>query len=235
MTIEARGPPDGLTRIVNEEVETLFGAIEMPRERFDTRRMAEIDSVDLEAIAEALEVRLARVAKRGVTRKARAHDDPRTRAKKENRRLVADLHARAADECHATAEIRALGALAVVEVAALGAHLVVEEVDARARRLAHVANARLGELRRVPRRLVRVGVRVSGIRERERHRSDVDGFETLPPNARSRELGFVGGAALALLLLAESAGEDALLGALGTRQAPRGGEQAVPRLEIEDG
>ena len=105
--------------------------------------MAEVDAVDGEAVAPFLEVGLARVAARGVVREARGDDHARAGTETHDRRVVADLHARAREKRDAAAQVGGLVPLRPVELGARLAHRVVEEVDARERALADVALPRL--------------------------------------------------------------------------------------------
>ena len=118
-----------------------------PREDLDARRMTQIKAVDLQAAAKLGVVRLPRVALHRVDRKACRDDQLRTRAQQLERGLKSDLHARAGDQCDASAQIGGLRALGVIEIAALAAHRVVVAVHPHEGALADVARAASFELR----------------------------------------------------------------------------------------
>jgi hypothetical protein len=96
---------------VDDEVERGQVLEEVLREGLDAGRVAQVEPVDLEALAEVVEVGLAGEAHCGVTREARGHDHPRAGAQQLDGRLVADLHARPGDERHAAAQVGGLRAL----------------------------------------------------------------------------------------------------------------------------
>jgi hypothetical protein len=195
---------------------------------FDARGMPKIQPVDLQAILEGVEVRLAAVAQRCIARKARAHEHARARAQQHDRRLVADLHARAADVCHPSAQVRSLRALLIVEVAAAITHLIVEVVQPLHLRLADVAAARLDQLRCLP--VLALSVCLC---TRLGFGRDERGQEALPAYAGTRELHFIGLAALALDQVAVGARELFLLHAIGMGQASRRHQQTCALVLAE--
>ena len=112
-------------------------------ERFDARRVAEIEAEDLEAIVPFGKVRLLCIAARAVARKPRRHDQVRTAAQQLQPRLVADLDATARQQRDTSSEIRTLVALAVVDFRAGGAQLIVEVMELRVLLFADVAMLKL--------------------------------------------------------------------------------------------
>ena len=68
--VEVRRPSHRLARVVDDEVETIAGGDQVAAERFDARRVPQIEPEDLEAIAPVAEVRLLRVAGRRVRESA---------------------------------------------------------------------------------------------------------------------------------------------------------------------
>ena len=120
------------------------GGGEVAAERFDARRVTQIEAEDLQAVAHSREVGLLRVTRRRVTRKARRDDQVRAAAQQLQTGLVADLHAAAGEQRDAAAQVRKLRARREVFVAAGWTELIVEVMDLRVGRLADVADARGG-------------------------------------------------------------------------------------------
>src|SRR5205814_10067468 len=85
------------------------------------------------------EVRLLRIARGAVARKARRDDRMRAAAQQLEPRLVADLHAAARQQCDAAFQIRELGPLPIIQLRARRTKLIVEVMNLRELRLAHVA------------------------------------------------------------------------------------------------
>jgi hypothetical protein len=139
MTKEAGRPPHGLARVVQDVVEPRQPFREKPREQLDARCVPQIEAEDLQPLAKLREIRLLRVAARGVDGKARRDDDVRAGTQQFQRRLIADLYARAGDDGVMAREIGSLLALRVVEVPARLAERVVVAVQLRERLLADVA------------------------------------------------------------------------------------------------
>ena len=104
---------------------------QVPAERLDARRVAQIEAEDLQPMAPLREVRLRGIARRRVAREARGDDELRAGAQQLDARLVADLHAPAGEQRDAPAQVGRLGALAEVQLRAGRAELVVEVVDRR--------------------------------------------------------------------------------------------------------
>ena len=103
MVVEPGGPAHRLAGVVHDEVEALEAGEHLPAEGLDARRVPQVDAVDGETIAPRGEVGLARVALRGIVRKARRGDDTRAGTQQHDRRVIADLDARAGHERHAPA------------------------------------------------------------------------------------------------------------------------------------
>ena len=78
--VELGRPPHGLAGVVDDEVEPVAGAEQLPAERLDARRVAQVEPEDLEAVAPLGEVRLRGVAGRRVAGKARGDDQVRAGA-----------------------------------------------------------------------------------------------------------------------------------------------------------
>ena len=152
--VKAGRPPHGLRGVVREDVEPPEPRFQVAREQLDARRVAQVEAVELEALAPLREVGLGGVAARGVAGKARGGDHAGARAEHLQRGLVTDLQTRAGDDRDAPVEPRGLRALLPVERGARRAHRVVEEVHAAERDFADVAIARLEELRAAGCRLV---------------------------------------------------------------------------------
>ena len=131
-------------------------------ERLHARRVAQVETEDLEPMAPVAEVGLLRVARRGVARKARGDDEVRAGAQELQAGLVADLHAPAGQQRDAAAQVRQLGARGEVHVGAGGAQLIVE-VRGRASTAAcrRSRRDRQGDVRRSSFGVRRSGSRVS--------------------------------------------------------------------------
>src|SRR5688572_32370275 len=144
--VEAGRTPHGLTRVVDDEVETGARREELAAEGLDAGRMAQVEAEDLEAMTPFSKVRLAGVTRRRIPREARGHDQVCTAAQQLESRLVADLHAPAGEQRDAATEIGQLGALAKVQLRARRTQLIVEVMDQRVLLLADVAVLELAGL-----------------------------------------------------------------------------------------
>ncbi len=148
------------------------------RERLHARRVAQVESEDLQPVAPIREVGLGGIAGRRVAGEAGGDDQRRPGAEQLDPGLVADLDAAAGEERHPAAEVGGLAPLGEVEVTARLAELVVEVVHHRVALLAHVA-VPLGSLL-AERRVVDIVLREVAGREHIRggehrlaaHRSD---------------------------------------------------------------
>src|SRR5438552_3251291 len=98
MLVECRRTTHRLTRIVDDEVEPVSRLEELGAKRFDARRVSEIETEDLHAMAPLFEIRFARIAGRRVARKASRDDETRAGAKKLEPCLVSDLYASAGEQ-----------------------------------------------------------------------------------------------------------------------------------------
>src|SRR5258708_6063494 len=145
--VEVGRPPDGLTRVVDDEVQPLFRRQQLPAERLDARRVAKIEAVDLESVGPLAEIMLASIAGRRIAWKARGDDETCASTKKLDPGLIPDFHAAAGEQCNAATQVRELGALREILVGAGGAKPVVEMMDRREFLLAHVALPRVFSLR----------------------------------------------------------------------------------------
>ena len=178
--VEAGWTPDGLARVVDDEVEALARSHELAAERFHAGRVAQVEAEDLEPVRPIAEVGLLRIARGGVAREPRRDDQLRARAEKLQSRLVADLDATAGDERNPPAQVRKFGARGEIEIGAGGAQLIVEVVNAGVSRLADVADARRGSgfVCDVVLAIVR-----REMRGREHVRRGDDGAPAQPPDA----------------------------------------------------
>ena len=196
-------------------------------ERLDARRVAKVEPEDLEPVAPLREVRLLRVPRRRVTRKARGHDHPCARAQQLDPCLVADLHAAAGEEGDATAEVGALGALREVERGARRAELVVERVQLDVVLLAHVAMLWLDDLAEVGVvELLLLELAGRGEVRRREH-----GPLAQHANPRLRENGLVDLATLCLLLPAHALARTPARGRVGIEDVAGSGEQPRSLLD----
>jgi hypothetical protein len=141
--VEARRATHRLAGVVDHEVEPRQRRRQMPRQRVDARRVPQVETPHLQPVAPVGEVRLACVARSGVLRKTRRHDDVAAVAQQQDRAVVPDLHARARHQRHAPRQIKAGAAPRMVHITAVRAQLIVEEMKVRIARLADVADARL--------------------------------------------------------------------------------------------
>ena len=162
--VEVGRTTDRLTRVVDDEVEPVARGEQLVTERLDARRVPQIETEDLETITPLGEVGLLRVARSGVAREARRHNESRACAQELESRLVADLDAPTGEQRHAAAQVGELRSLHEVDLRASRAELIVEVMDGREVLLAHVAVDRLAQLprcaaRRRSRRTSRAGTR----------------------------------------------------------------------------
>ena len=146
-----------------------MGRVQVRAERFDARRVAQVEPEDLEPVAPLVEVGLLRVAVRGIAREAGGDDQLRARPQQLDPRLVPDLHAPAGEQRDAARQVGGLRALGVVEVGARRAELVVERMDVAVELLADVAVLRLDDLAELG-IVVHVGLLELGGREDVRRR-----------------------------------------------------------------
>ena len=75
MGIEVGRTPNRLAGVVDDEIQAVARLQQLRAERFDARRMTQIEPEDLEAMSPVSEVRLARVPIRRVARKACRDDE----------------------------------------------------------------------------------------------------------------------------------------------------------------
>ena len=146
VAVEVGRSPHRLAGVVDDEVEPLPRGGQVGAERVDARGVAQVEPEHLEPVAPLAEVGLARVPGGAVAREASRDDQVRACAEQLDPGLVADLHATAGEESHASCEVGDLAALREVEVAALGAELVVERVHLDVVPLADITVLRLDHL-----------------------------------------------------------------------------------------
>ena len=159
--VEIGRPPHRLARVVDDEVEARAGGEQVTAERFDAGRVAQVEAEDLQPVAPVGKIRFARVARGGIARKARRHDQLRTAAQQLEPRLVPDLHAAARQQRNTTAQVSDLSALAEIELRACGAQLVVEVMDLDVLFLADIAVLQLLGVGAVSPELLRSGGRTA--------------------------------------------------------------------------
>src|SRR3989338_4678597 len=98
MPVELRRPAHRLAGVVDDEVEPGMGREELPAERLDAGRMAQVEPENLETIAPCAEIRPPRIARGRIAREPRGDDELRARAQQLEAGLVADLHPPAGQE-----------------------------------------------------------------------------------------------------------------------------------------
>ena len=139
VAIEVGGPPHGLAGVVDDEVESVTSGHDVLGERFDARCVAQVEAEHLEAFAPVGEVRLGRVASRGVAWKPGDDDERCSAAQQFDPGLVADLDPSTGEQRHGARQVGELAAFRIVELGAVGTELVVEVVDLAVLDLADVA------------------------------------------------------------------------------------------------
>src|SRR6185312_15295260 len=100
-----------LAGVVDYEVQTIARAQHLGAERLDTRRVTQVESVDGEPIAPRRKVRLLRVTRRGVARKARRDYEVCACAQQLDTSLISDLDSSASEQRNAAAQIGRLRTL----------------------------------------------------------------------------------------------------------------------------
>src|ERR1700722_986800 len=80
--VKLRWPPNGLTGIVNNEIEPLMLVKQTPAQRLDAGRAAHVQSKDFQAMSPFAEVRFLRVALGRIAREPRGDNQMRARPKK---------------------------------------------------------------------------------------------------------------------------------------------------------
>lgn len=141
MAVEVGWAADGLAGVVDDEVEAAAGGVEVVAQGLDARGVAQVEAVDLEAVAPLVEVGLAGVADRRVAGEPGGDDELGAGPQQLDAGLVADLDPPAGEQGDPAGEVGGLGALALVERGARRAQLVVEVVDLQVVDLADVAVA----------------------------------------------------------------------------------------------
>jgi hypothetical protein len=127
--VKLRRASNRLTRVVDDEIEPWKRFQQLPAQRLDAGRVAQIQSEDLESIAPLVEIRFLRVTPRRIRGK-RVVTIKRAPARNSLRPgLIADLHAPAGQQCHAAMQVGQLGALVEIELRTRRTHLIVEMVE----------------------------------------------------------------------------------------------------------
>src|SRR5258706_13000226 len=121
MLVEIGRAADSLAGVVDDEVQSLLRRQHFLAERFDARRMPEIEAVDLESVGPLIEIVLAGVAAGRVARKPRSHDQTRARAKELDTCLIADFDASPGEQGSAATQIRKLSAFREILIGAADA------------------------------------------------------------------------------------------------------------------
>jgi hypothetical protein len=101
----------------------------MTAKGFDTGRVAQIQAENFQAVAPVREVRLRGVTHGRVARKTGGHNEMHAGAQQFDACLVADFHAPAGEQRHASAQVGQFGPLAPVQFRARRAKLVVEMME----------------------------------------------------------------------------------------------------------
>ena len=143
MLVEVGRTADGLTRVVDDEVQPLLRCQHLLAKRFHARRVPQVESVDLEPVGPVAEVVLPRVAHGRIAGKACRDDEARAGAKQLDPGLVPDLHTPTSEQCDTSRQIREFCTLREILVRARHAQAVVEMVDRRESRLADVTDPRV--------------------------------------------------------------------------------------------
>ena len=141
--VEPRRAAHRLAGVVDDVVEARARGQHLVAERLDARRMAQIQSEHLQAMAPLVEVGLLCIALRRIARETRGDDEFRAAAQQLQSGLVADLDPPAGEQRDASGQVGQFGALVVVERGAGRTHLVVEMMQLRVVLLAHIAVPRI--------------------------------------------------------------------------------------------
>ena len=127
--IERWRPPDGLARVVDDEIEPVASGEDFPAEGFDTRRVTQIEPIDLESIAPFREILFAGITRSRIARESRGDNERRARTQQLDSRLISDLDASAGKQCDASPQIGQLTSFKPIELRACRAQLIIEMVD----------------------------------------------------------------------------------------------------------
>src|SRR6185437_7711339 len=109
--VEGWRATNGLAGVVDYEIETVARAQHLGAERLDAGSVAQVESVNGEAIAPLREVRFLYVASGGIARKTRRDYEVCTCTQQLDASLISDLDASAGDEGDAAAQIGRLRTL----------------------------------------------------------------------------------------------------------------------------
>jgi hypothetical protein len=129
VAVEVRRTSHRLAGVVDDEVEPVARGENVLRERFDARRVTQIEAEDLQSVAPLAEVGFGRIAGGGVAGKAGRDDQRCTATQQLDPCLIADLHPAAGEQRDRSRQVGELAALGEVVLGARGAQLVVEVVD----------------------------------------------------------------------------------------------------------
>jgi hypothetical protein len=97
--------PHRLARVIDNAIQTIAGHHQFMAERLHARRMAQIETEDLQSMAPFLEIRLSSITGSGVPRKTRGHNERRTGPQQFDSGLIADLHASPGEQSHTAMQI----------------------------------------------------------------------------------------------------------------------------------
>src|SRR5882724_2935409 len=109
--IETWRPPDGPAGIIDDEIQPIAADEELPAERFNARRVAQVEAEDLEAISPLPEIGLLGIAGGGIARKPGRDDQMCPGSQQLQAGLITDLYTPTGQKGRSTTEIGELCAL----------------------------------------------------------------------------------------------------------------------------
>ena len=151
MVAETGWSPHRLTGVADDHIQPVQFSKEMIAKELDARRVAQVQSKDLQPVLPVGEVFFSGVSRGGISREAGGYDDLCACSEQENGSLVTDLDPGTRDECRASPEVGALRPLFVVQISTGCAHLIIEMMQPSIAGLTDVAMALFHDLLRIRR------------------------------------------------------------------------------------
>ena len=115
VSIKFRRPADGLTRIIDDEIQPLEMLFQISTKPLHAWGMAHIESKDMQAMFPVLKVLLLRVSERGIHGESRCDDQCRASPQEFNACLVTDFDPSPRQECYAIFQVCGLGPFAEIK------------------------------------------------------------------------------------------------------------------------
>jgi len=146
VAVVLRRPADCLARVVDDVGQVRLGGVQKVAKALERLEVAQVEPEDLQVGRPAVKVGQRREARRRIHREAGRRQDARAAPQQLERRLKANLDARASEEHDAASQVGGLQPLRLVERRAAGAEGAVQVVQPPVPHLADVARAEMEQL-----------------------------------------------------------------------------------------